>query len=52
MINIFDTLKNQSIPEIELAQDVLQILNIFVAKVNGLRKYTKICRKRRNPTWS
>jgi predicted site-specific integrase-resolvase len=26
-------------PEIELAKDVLQILNVFTAKMNGLRKY-------------
>jgi predicted site-specific integrase-resolvase len=26
-------------PEEELAKDVLQIMNIFVAKMNGLRKY-------------
>lgn len=26
-------------PETELVQDVLQIMNIFVAKMNGLRKY-------------
>ena len=28
-------------PEEELAQDVLQIMNVFVAKMNGLRKYKK-----------
>jgi putative resolvase len=27
--------------EEELAKDVLQIMNIFVAKMNGMRKYTK-----------
>jgi putative resolvase len=35
---------NQSVdiePEEELAQDVLQIMNIFVAKMNGMRKYKK-----------
>lgn len=26
-------------PEIELAKDVLQIMNVFTAKMNGLRKY-------------
>jgi putative resolvase len=26
-------------PEIELAKDVLQIMNVFVAKMNGLRRY-------------
>jgi putative resolvase len=26
-------------PEEELAYDVLQIMNVFVAKMNGLRKY-------------
>jgi putative resolvase len=26
-------------PEIELARDVLQIMNVFVAKMNGLRRY-------------
>lgn len=28
-------------PEEELAADVLQVMNIFVAKMNGLRKYKK-----------
>jgi excisionase family DNA binding protein len=28
-------------PEEELAKDVLQIMNVFVAKMNGLRKYNK-----------
>jgi predicted site-specific integrase-resolvase len=27
-------------PEQELVKDVLQIMNIFVAKMNGLRKYS------------
>jgi predicted site-specific integrase-resolvase len=26
-------------PEIELAKDVLKIMNVFVAKMNGLRRY-------------
>lgn len=26
----------------ELVEDVLQIMNIFVAKINGMRKYKKI----------
>jgi len=34
--------KNIPTPESELVQDVLQIMNIFVAKMNGLRKYKKI----------
>lgn len=29
-------------PEEELVQDVLQIMNIFVARMNGLRRYGKI----------
>ena len=29
-------------PEEELAYDVLQIMNVFVAKMNGLRKYKKL----------
>lgn len=28
-------------PEAELVNDVLQIMNVFVAKINGRRKYTK-----------
>ena len=27
------------LPEEELAKDVLQIINVFVAKMNGMRKY-------------
>ena len=29
-------------PKEELVDDVLQIMNIFVAKINGMRKYEKI----------
>ena len=29
-------------PEEELTTDVLQIMNIFVAKMNGMRKYKKL----------
>jgi len=29
-------------PEEELVKDVMSILNIYVAKMNGLRKYNKI----------
>lgn len=32
-------------PEEELTRDVLQIMNVFVAKMNGLRKYKKIKNK-------
>ena len=28
-------------PEEELVKDVLQLMNVFVAKMNGLRKYKK-----------
>ena len=28
-------------PEEEISRDVLQIINVFVAKMNGLRKYKK-----------
>ena len=30
-------------PEEELVKDVLQIMNVFTAKMNGLRKYRKNC---------
>ena len=33
--------KDDREPEEELAYDVLQIMNVFVAKMNGLRKYKK-----------
>lgn len=33
--------KTDSEPEEELVKDVLQIMNIFVAKMNGMRKYKK-----------
>jgi len=32
-------------PEEELMKDVLQIMNVYVAKMNGLRKYKKIEKK-------
>jgi predicted site-specific integrase-resolvase len=31
--------KENEEPEIELAKDVLQIMNVFNAKINGMRKY-------------
>src|SRR3989338_3189268 len=37
VINKIDKLE----PETELVYDVLQIMNVFVAKMNGLRKYKK-----------
>lgn len=33
--------KGEIEPEKELALDVLQIMNVFTAKMNGLRKYSK-----------
>ena len=33
--------KDDREPEEELAYDVLQVMNVFVAKMNGLRKYKK-----------
>ena len=33
--------KEDKEPREELVEDVLQIMNIFVAKFNGMRKYTK-----------
>ena len=40
-ITIINESKNKE-PKEELVEDVLQIMNIFVAKINGLRKYKKI----------
>lgn len=34
--------KKELKPEEELAFDVIQIMNVFTAKMNGLRKYNKI----------
>ena len=34
--------KEKKEPKEELVDDVLQIMNIFVAKINGMRKYKKI----------
>ena len=28
-------------PEEELTRDVLELMNVYVAKMNGLRKYSK-----------
>jgi predicted site-specific integrase-resolvase len=39
-ITIIDQ-KDEREPEEELAYDVLQIMNVFVAKMNGMRKYKK-----------
>ena len=38
--------KDELEPQEELAYDVLQIMNVFVAKMNGLRKYRKKVEKR------
>jgi predicted site-specific integrase-resolvase len=35
-------------PEEELVKDVLQIMNVFVAKMNGMRKYGKRKKKDKN----
>lgn len=40
-IIIMEELENKE-PKEELVEDVLQIMNIFVAKMNGLRKYNKV----------
>ena len=37
---IFTESKKEKEPEAELVEDVLQIMHIFVAKMNGLRKYS------------
>jgi len=34
--------ENKKEPKEELVNDILQIMNIFVAKINGIRKYKKI----------
>ena len=39
-IIIIEDIKKKEIKE-ELVDDVLQIMNIFVAKINGMRKYEK-----------
>ena len=33
--------KNETEPEEEMVKDVLQIMNVFVAKINGKRRYNK-----------
>jgi len=39
---IIENEKNKKEPKEELVDDVLQILNVYTAKMNGLRKYGKI----------
>ena len=41
-IIIEDNKEHQKEPKEELVEDVLQILNVYTAKINGLRKYKKI----------
>ena len=39
---ILDDKKNkEKDPQEEIVEDVLQILNVYTAKINGLRKYNK-----------
>lgn len=40
-IIIIDNEDNKKEPKEELVEDVLQILNVYTAKMNGLRKYNK-----------
>ena len=40
--------KDDMEPEEELVKDVLQLMNVFVAKMNGLRKYKKKMIKNKN----
>lgn len=40
--------KGKKEPREELVDDVLQIMNIFVAKLNGMRKYNKLAEKLEN----
>ena len=37
--------KTEETPPEELTKDVLSIMNIYVAKVNGLRKYKNLMKK-------
>jgi predicted site-specific integrase-resolvase len=41
-IIIDDEVKEKKEPKEELVEDVLQILNVYTAKLNGLRKYKKV----------
>jgi predicted site-specific integrase-resolvase len=34
--------KDEMEPEEELIMDVMQVMNVFIAKMNGLRKYKNI----------
>ena len=38
---IIENEKEEKEPKEELVEDVLQILNVYTAKMNGLRKYNK-----------
>lgn len=39
---IIETNKTEKEPKEELVEDVLQILNVYTAKLNGMRKYKKL----------
>ena len=39
---IIENEKEEKEPKEELVEDVLQILNVYTAKMNGLRKYNKM----------
>jgi len=32
--------KEEETPQEEISKDILSIMNVYVAKINGLRKYT------------
>ncbi len=40
-MTIIENEKEKKEPKEELVDDVLQILNVYTAKMNGLRKYNK-----------
>lgn len=48
-IIVLNQKENQE-PEEELAQDIMQLMNVFVAKMNGLRKYKKKDKQENNNT--
>jgi predicted site-specific integrase-resolvase len=41
-IEIINEIKDDKTPEEDLVNDVLQIMNVYVAKMNGLRRYKKV----------
>ncbi len=43
-----ETKEEEQTPQEEIVKDIMSIMNVYVAKINGLRKYKKIIKDKIN----